>query len=181
MKSFSNRSRIQSPIWSSFTPRATVETMVVITPASQRSERRVRERVELEADVGLALRQLFAERVIGRAAEAVRRDRNARDLFLRARHVEQLEELRVHRGLAAREVDRLERAFLLDEPVEDLPHLLAGHVVVVPVLDDADRALEVAMVGDLDDRQARVLLVIRAEAAIVGAAAFDLGRVLEGV
>src|SRR5690606_23921035 len=47
------------------------------------------------------------------------------------------------------------------------------------VLDDADRALQVAVVGDLDDGQARVLLVVWAQAAVVGAALLDLCRVLE--
>src|SRR5262249_18728290 len=68
---------------------------------------------------------------------------------------------------------------LLHEPIEDVSKLLERHVVVVSILHDANRALEVAVVGDLDDRQTRMLLVIRAKATIIRAALLDLRRVLE--
>jgi hypothetical protein len=47
-------------------------------------------------------------------------------------------------------------------------------VVVVPILDDADRALEIAVIGDLDDGQAAVLLVIGAQPAVFRTALLDL-------
>ena len=52
-------------------------------------------------------------------------------------------------------------------------------VVRVLVVDDADRALEVAVVGDLDDRQAGVLLVVGAGAAVGRAAVLHLGGELQ--
>src|SRR5215471_5966756 len=43
---------------------------------------------------------------------------------------------------------------------------------------EADRASEVAVLVDLDQRQARMLLMVRAEAAIIGTA--ELGAALQG-
>ena len=151
----------------------------LIAGAAQDAERRVAEGVELKRDVDAALGDLFAERIVGRAAQAVRGDGNARDFRLRARHVEKLEELRMHRRLAAGEVDRLDLPLFLDETVEDAAELLLRHVVIVPILHDANRALEIAVIRDLDDRQTRMLLVIGAEPAIVRAAFFHLRRVDE--
>src|SRR6185369_949035 len=151
----------------------------LITAAAQHPERGIAERVELQADVHVALRELFAERVVGGDAKPIRGNRDARDLLLGTRHVQKLHELRMQRGLAPGQIDGLERALFVHQAIEDFAELLAGHVVIVPILHDADRALEVTVVGDLDDRQARVLLVIWAKSAVVRAAFFDLRRMLE--
>ena len=62
-----------------------------------------------------------------------------------------------------------------DDAIEHELDLLerAMRLPVRPGFGVADRAGEIAVVGDLDQREATVLLVIGAEAAIVGAAVFD--------
>jgi hypothetical protein len=86
----------------------------------------------------------------------------------------------MQRGLPPRQVDGLEGALFFHQTVEDFAEFLARHVVIVPVLHDADGALEITVIGDLDDRQARVLLVIRTKPAIVRATLLDVGRMLQG-
>ena len=81
--------------------------------------------------------------------------------------------------LASGDVDRVQRAFLFDQAVDDAAEFLTRHHVVVFVLNDADRALEIAVVGDLDNGKTTVLLVVRAEAAIGRAAVLDGHRVLK--
>ena len=70
---------------------------------------------------------------------------------------------------------------------------LGGHELIQNVLDffqcevkagarigEAQRAIHVAGAVDLDDAHAGVLLVVRAQAAVVGTPVFDLGGELEG-
>ena len=96
-----------------------------------------------------------------------------------ARHLQEVEQLRVQRRLAAGEVDDVQLAAVIgDQVVEDAPEVLDGHVegVVVLVVDVADRAVEVAGAGDGDDRQADLLLVRVAGPAVERAAVLDTCR-----
>src|SRR5687768_8856883 len=76
--------------------------------------------------------------------------------------------------LAAGELDHLRVALGLQQTVEDALDLLQRQAEAGPSVGEAERALHVASRVDLDDAEASVLLVLRAEPAVVGAAAFDL-------
>ncbi len=91
--------------------------------------------------------------------------------------LDQLEEARVHGRLAARQVDDVELApVVAREVVEDPLEVGDLHVegAVVPVVDVADRAVEVAGARDRDDGEPDLLRVARARAAVEGAAELDL-------
>src|SRR5262245_39308476 len=85
----------------------------------------------------------------------------------------------MERWFASRDGDRLQCALFLDKPVDDPPEFIASHIVVIPVLYNANRTLEIAMIGDLDNRQAAMLLVCRAKPAVAGTAVLYRRRVLE--
>ena len=137
----------------------------LIASATQAAEFWVAERVELEVHISAATRQLVAEVQIGSDTHAVCGNRDARNLRTLGK-IKQSEEVRMDRGFSARKVNRVQCAFLFDQSVNDGAKLRSGHVVVVPVLNDANGAFEIAIVRDLDDRQATVLFVIRAQAAV---------------
>src|SRR5580700_76119 len=80
------------------------------------------------------------------------------------------------RRLAAGELQHAGAAFEVDEAVH---HSAAGVEVEVgparPGLGEAHRTLEIALRSDLDEGDACVLLMFRAEAAVVGTALIRLG------
>ena len=85
------------------------------------------------------------------------------------------EEIGVHRGLAAGELDYVGMAFVADDGVEHLFDLREGAELLAlgAAGGVADGAAQVAVVADLDEGEAGVLLVVGAEAAVVGASPFD--------
>jgi len=93
-----------------------------------------------------------------------------------------LPEVGVDGGLAAGDLDDVGVAFVANDVVEhegDLFERAVGGAVRAGV-GVADGAFEVAVVGDLEEREAGVLFVVGAEAAVVGAAVPDGGVELEG-
>jgi hypothetical protein len=91
------------------------------------------------------------------------------------RRVENLEKLRMNRRLAAADLHDVRLLFVAHHAIEHELHLLHRPVrlPVRPRLRVADRAGEVARIGDLHQRQATVLLVIGAKPAIVRAPVAD--------
>jgi hypothetical protein len=89
--------------------------------------------------------------------------------------------LRVQRRLTAGNLQQIRLAFAFDQQVE---HRLDFGETALPGpvrrrIGEADRASQVAVFVDLDQRQAAVLLVVGAEPAIVRAAPLDRGVELE--
>ncbi len=85
-------------------------------------------------------------------------------------------------GLAARQHHHLGLAFRPNEGIEARLHLLEGQRETLRVMagpGEADRAVEVAMAVDLEDAEAGMLLVIRAQPAVQGATPGDLGLGLQ--
>src|SRR5215470_5966801 len=82
--------------------------------------------------------------------------------------------------LAARELHNLGPALGPDELVQDSLYFLQGQVEARPGAREAEWAVHVAGAVDLDDAQARVLLVLRAEPTVIGAALTDLRVEREG-
>ncbi len=80
------------------------------------------------------------------------------------------------RGFATGELDELRVALGLDEVVQDVLDILERQVEARACVGEAKRTGHVAGAVDLDDAHAGMLLVVRAEAAVVGAALGDLGR-----
>jgi hypothetical protein len=85
-------------------------------------------------------------------------------------------------GLSAGELDYVGMAFVADDGVEHFFDLWerAELLTLGAAGGVADGAAQVAVVADFDQRQARVLLVVGAEAAVVGASPFDGSVVDEG-
>ena len=80
----------------------------------------------------------------------------------RLRLVEDAEEVRVNGRLAPRDLDYVRPALVLHNSIQHLDDVLEGAVVLMPLGSRggvADGAAQVAVVGNLDQRQARVLLV----------------------
>jgi hypothetical protein len=78
-------------------------------------------------------------------------------------------------GLATGELDYVGMTFVANYRVQHLSNLLesAELLALGAALGVADGATEVAVVADFDQRQAGVLLMVGAEAAVVGASPFD--------
>src|SRR5947207_7253151 len=90
----------------------------------------------------------------------------------------------MQRRLPTRELNDLRLTLGLDKPVEHELNLLArelepGLGEVRAGVREAQRAIHVAGGVHLDERQAGVLLVLRAETAVQGTPVPDLGRELE--
>jgi hypothetical protein len=85
------------------------------------------------------------------------------------------EEIWVEGGLAAGELDYVGMALVADYSVEHLFNLGEGAELLAfgAAGGVADGAAEVAIVADLDKGEAGVLLVVGAEAAVVGASPLD--------
>ena len=131
------------------------------------------QRIELQVDLDARLvsRQLRDEFRLARDAQAVGVDHQVTD---RAHlgGIENGEEIRVQGRFTAGKLDHVGLGLVGDDGVEH--RLDFGQRAVILLLRAgfgiAHRAAQVAMLGDLDHRQAGVLHVVRAQAAIVGAA-----------
>src|SRR5829696_8105203 len=91
---------------------------------------------------------------------------------------EDLQDLRMDGGLAARDLHQVGLAFASHQGVEHELDL-AEAAMAVPLgrgIGEADGTGEIAGLVDLDDGQARMLLVVGAEAAIPGTAALGAGE-----
>ena len=184
-----------APISSSLTPRLTVQTSVVEMPRASRlasAWRRMRDsaaprrflsadvvqRIELQVDLEARpeLGQRIDEgRILG-DADAVGVQHHVLDRPA-ACGGDDLEDLGMDGGLAARDLHQVGLAFARHQRVEHALDL--GQAAVrVPLgrgVGEAHRAGEVAGLVDLDDGQAGMLLVVGAEAAIPRAAALGAG------
>ncbi len=149
--------------------------------AAQVHQRVALERIELQIDFepALALGQLRDEIRLLRDAQAVGIDHHVADRAA-ARLVEDREELRMQGRLAAGNLHQVGLALARDQRVEHARHRRDRQVfrLLRRGLRKAHRTGEIAVLVDLDQRQARMLFVIRAQPAIVRAA--ELGAVLEG-
>src|SRR5690349_25017653 len=92
----------------------------------------------------------------------------------RAHSVKNFEEIRMERRLAAGDLDEVGLAFAFDQGVEHLLDLRKRRERGARRrgFGKADRAGQVAVFGGLDQREARMLLVVAAESAVIGAAIF---------
>ncbi len=145
------------------------------------------EPVELQIDVdGLAVTTVELpegadERLVARQSDAVGVEVDVADR-LALRHVDHGEDVLVNRGLTTGEHDDLRLALRRDVDVEHALALLERDGVAVGLVagvSEADRAVQVAVGVDLDDPQARVLLVLGAQPAVRRAAVLDLGLELQ--
>ena len=86
-------------------------------------------------------------------------------------HLDNPKKIRMYGGLAAGELDYVGMAFVANDCVEHLFNLLqvAELLALGAAGGVADGTAQVAVVADLDEGEAGVLLVVGAEAAIVGA------------
>src|SRR6267378_5430796 len=138
------------------------------------------EPIELQGDVGTALLDRLGERPVAPQTQPVGDHYYAADLWASG-DADQLEDLRMAGGLAPGERDGLAGALAPDHPVDDRVEVVERHVRRVLVIDDADGALEVAVVGHFDDRKAGVLLVLVANAAVGRTAVLRFLRVVQGL
>ena len=89
-----------------------------------------------------------------------------------ANGIENVEEVWMESGFATRDLDYIGFEFIFDHGIEHVDDVLECSVVFLALWSAVritNGALEVAVVGHLNQRQAGVLLMRRAEAAIVGA------------
>jgi hypothetical protein len=148
------------------------------TPAADREVGGIVEAVELEVDMDPERGERGREAPVAREPDAVGVEHHERDLAsLRGR--QHVEDLRVDRRLAARQLHRFGLSLRGDERIKHRLDLREREGVAVRLmsgarLGEAHRAVEVAAGVDLDDPQARVLGVLGADAAIARAA--QLGR-----
>ena len=134
-----------------------------------RAVRVVGEPVELEVDQRAKRRERREPgRVVG-DPQAVGVDHHVADVPALCGR-DHLQQVRVDRRLSARELDDLRVALELHEPVEHRLDLGDGEVEARAGIREADRAVEVAGGVHLDQREAGVLAVLRAQAAIERAA-----------
>ena len=132
------------------------------------------EAVELEVDVDAERGERGREARVAREPDAVGVEHHERDPA-RLRGGQHVEDLRVDRRLAARQLHRLRLPLRGDERVQHRLDLRERQRVAVGLmpgarLGEADRAVEVAAGVDLDDPEARVLGVLGADAAVARAA-----------
>ena len=138
--------------------------------AAQIHQRVALERVELEVqlEVRHVARQPHRELLVLRDPDAVRVDHQVPDRP-RLCAIEHLEELRMDRRLAAGNLHDVGMALVAHDGVEHPLDVIERPVrlAVGAARRVADRAAQVAGVADLDEREARMLLVIGAEPAVV--------------
>jgi hypothetical protein len=128
------------------------------------------EPVELEVDMHSECRERGREVTIARQPDPAGVQHHERDPA-RPRRCKHLEDLGMDRRLAAGELDGLGLSLGSDESVEHRLHLREAErepmlLVAGARLGKAHRAVEVVGGVHLDDPQTRVLLVLRAEAAV---------------
>ena len=151
--------------------------------AAEVLERLVVQRIELQVDLEARpqLGQRVAEgRVLG-DADAVGVQHHVLD-GTSPRGSEDVEDLRMDGGLAARDLHQVGFALAPHQGVEHELDL-GQAAMAVPLgrgIGKAHRAGEVAGLVDLDDGEARMLLVVGAEAAIPRTAAFGFGERRQG-
>lgn len=151
--------------------------------AAERADGIGAEGVELEVDLkaGRIVGEALGEVGVLRDAEAVGVEHQVLDRAA-LRGVEDGEEIGVERRLAAGDLHDVGLALVTDDGVEhelDLRERAVGGALGRG-LGVADGAGEIAGVGDLEERKAGVLLVVGAEAAVIGAAVLDGGVELAG-
>ena len=150
--------------------------------AAEIFQRRALARIELQIDLeaGLQLGEPRHEILVARDAHAVRVQHDVADR-LRLRELQDLEDLRMDRGLAAADLHEIGQALALDERLQHRVDL--GQAAVLGArgrgLGEAHRTGEIALLVDLDQREAGMLLVVGAQAAIVGAAVMRAALELE--
>jgi hypothetical protein len=141
------------------------------------------ERVELEVELeaGHVGGELLGEAWLSGDADAVGVDHEVADGAF-ATHVEDAKEVGVEGGLAAGELDDVGLELVGNDAVEHGLNLREGAVggAMGATGGVADGAGEVAVVGDFEEGEAGVLLMVGAEAAVVGAAVADRGVVAGG-
>lgn len=134
--------------------------------ATQCLARLGRETVELKVDGGFDVRQARQEAVVPRNAYPVGVEHSDLDTLVE-RHAQHREDLGVDSGVTPTELDHLGVALELDEPVQHTLDLLHREAELRPRVGEADGTIEVVVAVDLDDSQARVLLVLRTQSAIL--------------
>ena len=152
--------------------------------APQLQEGRGLQGVELKVQLegGLVAGEPFGKGAVLGDAQAVGVDHEVAD-GAAAAGVQDLEELGVQGGLTAAELHHVRFALVGHDGVK---HALQGgqvpHAAALgAALGIADGAAQVAVVRDLQQSQAAVLLMVRAEAAVVGAAVLHSGVVPAGL
>ena len=145
--------------------------------AAQIDQRVAFERVELEIDLepALVLGEPRHELLFAGDTQAVGVDHDMADRA-GAHRIEDREEVGMQRWLAAGDLHQVRLAFARDQRVQhsfDLGQRREARPRRRGI-GKAHRAGQIAMLGDLDQRQAGMLLVVGAQAAIVGAAEFGM-------
>ena len=144
------------------------------------------EAVELQIDPGLEFGQPRQETVVAGNPYAVGVEHDVLDVF-RQRELDEIEDARVDRRLAAGELHDLRVALGGDEPIQHVVHLLVSEFITVRrvacaglvSVSEAQRAGQVAGGVDFNQSETGVLSVLRTQAAVVGAALGDLGGKLQ--
>ena len=129
--------------------------------------------VELEIDRGARFSELFEEPVIMCNALAVGVDHDKRNAA-RVRSFYEVDDLRMDGGLAAGELHHFRVTFGAHKIVQDRLHFFQGQAEARPRIGKAKWAIHIAGAVDFNDAKTGVLLMIGAQAAIVGTAIFDL-------
>jgi hypothetical protein len=142
--------------------------------ATQRESGLALEAVELEVEGRPHFCQLRNELVVTRDTPPVRVNHHEADPA-RLGGLHEFDDLRVDRRLAAGKLDDFWRAFGPDEIVEHRLDFLERQAEAWAGRRKTQRAIHVAHAVDLDDPEARVLLMVGAEAAVVRASVLGLG------
>ncbi len=92
-----------------------------------------------------------------------------------------LEKFGMHRRLAARNLDDVRMAFVANDGIKHLfdQRQVAELLAFGPAGGVADRTAQIAVVANLDQSEAGVLLMVGTQATIIGASPFDRGVVDE--
>ena len=181
------------PTSCSLTPRSMAGTIVTLRPICGQPVERAKffvqdvrlaakdsiglriEAVELEIKRRPDLVELFQKPVVLGDPLAVRVDHDEGNVAgLRGSH--ELDDLRMNGRLAARELDHLGIAFGAHVIVENLLHFFQGQAESWTGIGEAQRTIHVAGAVHFDDAQAGVLLMIRAQSAVVRTAVVDFAR-----
>ena len=185
-----NPNRTISPISCSFTPRSIAGTSTTLQPISPSRSNAfsflveyVRfatddaiglagEAVELEVDRRLDLGQLRQKRIVVSDPLAVRIEHHVADVLGLCR-AEHRHDLRVDSRLTTGELDDFGMALRADEAVQDVLDLLERETEALARVGEAQRAPHVAGAVHFDDAKASVLLVVRAQPAVVRTTMLD--------
>jgi len=124
--------------------------------------------VEGEDHIDPQLRQGTAQVFILGEAQPIGVHSHPADLRTLA-FLKQRQNVRMHGGLAAGDVDEVERPGAFDQPIQQAAQLVARHVIfpVASVIGEADRAIHVAGIGDREHRKPTGICMELAWPAIV--------------